>query len=232
MRNLALISYSLFPYLFNPSILCPVVSELLTYTPVRNTFTNGNKEFMYNCIYFSLVIAGQNTFPKLLWSAHFLPSISVRLCHVFVIQLDLLVCLTSWDPPLLTPPPPWLILQICIHWISLLDLHPSYTMCNILWVLTNAQNHVSTTAVISNTEDALCASPFTLNLFPNPGNQWSVVSVSTVLPFAECQWNRTIQQVIFEVWLLSHNKCIYVIVWIESSFCKNCWVTVHCMDVL
>ena len=92
-----------------------VVSELLTYTRVRNTFTNGNKEFMYNCIYFSLVIAGQNTFPKLLWSAHFLPSISVRLCHVFVIQLDLLVCLTSWDPPLLTPPPPWLILQICIH---------------------------------------------------------------------------------------------------------------------
>lgn len=97
-------------YLFvQPQYTCIVVSELLTYTPVRNKFTKESKAFMYSRISFSLMIASQDTFPKLLWSAHFLPSISVRLYHIFVIQLHLLVCI----PPL--PPPSWLILKICIQ---------------------------------------------------------------------------------------------------------------------
>lgn len=76
-RNLTLIIYDIFIFLFGSSIL--VVSELLTYNPGRNNFTNWRTVFVYSSFYLLV----KTLFSKVISKAPF-SSPSVWLCHMFM----------------------------------------------------------------------------------------------------------------------------------------------------
>lgn len=100
LRNISLIIYSIFTFLFNPSI--HIISELLMHTPLRNEFTNQSTAFVDSFFFFvfNLQFPVKTLFPKLFrWVPLFL-TFFTWLCQSLVTELEsfVIVCISFQVP--------------------------------------------------------------------------------------------------------------------------------------